>query len=303
MKVTALSGGVGGARMLRGLDALEGVDLTAIVNVGDDEVIYGLHVSPDIDTVIYTLAGTEGPQGWGIAEDAHNVMTSLDKFPIDTWFRMGDADIATNLFRTTRLGQGWTLSQVTTAQAAVFGLKATIVPATDDPLRTEVSVPEDGWIAFQTYFVDRRHQAEIDDLRFSGAWAATPAPGVIESIQAADVVVIGPSNPPLSIWPILAVAEVADALIAADRVVAISPLFGGRPLKGPADRVMRGVGLPPGTEGILAAYEGLLDELIVDISDAADIDRIDTDVNVRAFDTRIGDLEAALALAEELVTS
>ena len=303
MKVTALSGGVGGARMLRGLAALEEVDLAAIVNVGDDEVIYGLAVSPDIDTVIYTLASREGPQGWGLAEDSHGVMDSLERFPINTWFSMGDADLATNLFRTARLGQGWTLSQATTAQAAVFGVTATVLPVTDDPVRTEVKLADEGWISFQTYFVDRRHQGDVVDVRYSGAWAARPAPGVVEAIRNAELVVIGPSNPPLSIWPVLAVPGVAEAVRDARRVVAISPLFGGRPLKGPADVVLKGVGLPGGNEGILAAYDGLLDELIVDTSDQADVDEIVTDVLLRALDIRIADAEAAADLAGRLVES
>lgn len=303
MKVTALSGGVGGARMLRGLAALDGVDLTAVVNVGDDDVIYGLAVSPDIDTVIYTLAQNEGPQGWGLSGDSHTVMDSLEKFPIDTWFSMGDSDLATNLFRTARLGQGWTLSQATTAQAAVFGVTATVLPVTDDPVRTEVKLRDEGWITFQTYFVDRRHQGEVVDVRFSGAWAAHPAPGVMAAIRQADLVVIGPSNPPLSIWPILSVPGVAEAIGDSARVVAVSPLFEGRPLKGPADVVMRGVGLPAGTEGILAAYDGLLDELIVDTADAADVEQLQGEVRIRPLDTRIAEPEAAAALAQRLVES
>jgi LPPG:FO 2-phospho-L-lactate transferase len=301
VKVAALSGGVGGARMLRGLAALEDVDLTAIVNIGDDEMIYGLAVSPDIDTVIYTLADREGPQGWGVADDSHAVMTSLERFPINTWFSMGDADLATNLFRTARLGQGWTLSQTTTAQAAVFGVKATVIPATDDPVRTEVRLADEEWISFQTYFVDRRHQGDVIDVRFLGAWASRPAPGVLEAIHQADLIVIGPSNPPLSIWPILAVPGVADAVGDAKRVVAVSPLFGGRPLKGPADVVMRGLGLPPGNAGVLAAYDGLLDELIIDTADVADIDDIDTEVQVRARDIRIADVDSATDLASALI--
>jgi LPPG:FO 2-phospho-L-lactate transferase len=287
--------------MMRGLAALDDCQLTGIVNVGDDEVIYGLHVSPDIDTVIYTLAGVEGPQGWGLGSDTHSVMEALEKFPIDTWFRIGDGDLATNLFRTMRLGQGWTLSQVTTAQAAVFGVGATILPVSDDPIRTEVSLPSEGWISFQTYFVDRRHQSEIDDLRFSGATMAEAAPGVIDAIDDADLVVICPSNPPLSVWPILAVPGVAEAVESARRVVAVSPLFGGRPLKGPADRVMRGIGLPEGTEGILAAYVGLIDELVIDLADAGDVERIETGVAIRLLSTHIGHLEAARTLANKLV--
>ena len=301
VKVAALSGGVGGARMLRGLAMLEDVEVTAIVNVGDDEMIYGLAVSPDIDTVIYTLAGQEGPQGWGLAQDSNSVMDSMEKFPIDTWFSIGDADLATNLFRTARLGQGWTLSQITTAQAAVFGVTASVLPVTDDPVRTEVRLEDEEWISFQTYFVDRRHQGDVVDVRFLGAWAARPAPGVLDAVRQADVVVIGPSNPPLSIWPILTVPGVADAVGDAQRVVAVSPLFSGRPLKGPADVVMRGLGLPHGNRGVLAAYDGLLDELVVDLADASDIDEIDTAVELRALDTRIADADSAAALAAELV--
>lgn len=301
LKVTALSGGVGGSRMLRGLAALTDIDLTAIVNVGDDEVVYGLAVSPDIDTVIYTLAGVEGGQGWGLAQETYSVMSALEKFPIDTWFSLGDADLATNLFRTARLGQGWTLSQVTTAQAAVFGVKPTIIPVSDDPIRTEVKLAGEGWVSFQSYFVDRRQQGEVEDVRFAGAWVATPAPGVIEALRAADLVVIGPSNPPLSIWPILSVTGVADALADAPRVVAVSPLFGGRPLKGPADAVMRGVGLPPGTDGVLAAYAGLLHELVIDTGDAGDLEVVTTDVRLRVMDTRIKEPEDAATLAARLV--
>lgn len=301
MKVAALSGGVGGARMLRGLSALEGVDLTAIVNVGDDEEIYGLYVAPDIDTVIYTLAGQEGTGGWGARDDTLTVMTALDRFPIDTWFRIGDVDLATNLFRTARLRGGWTLSQVTTAQAAVFGVKATVLPATETRVRTDVHVTDEGWIPFQNYFVDRQHRPPIDDVRFIGIDAAEPAPGVLDALEEAELVVIGPSNPPLSIWPILAVPGIADALADHPRVVAVSPLIGGRPLKGPADRVMEGLGLPSGSAGVAAAYAGVLDELVVDTSDSADTELDLGDVQVRALPTRIAEVDDAAALAEKLL--
>lgn len=301
MKVAALSGGVGGARMLRGLAGLDGIELTAIVNIGDDESIYGLDVSPDVDTVIYTLARREGRQGWGLDGDSYATVDALGRFPIDTWFRIGDSDLATNLFRTARLGDGWTLSQVTTAQAAVFGLQATILPASDDPVRTEVHVPGEGWLAFQTYFVDRHHASPVDDVRFDGAWAASPAPGVIDAIRQAEVVVIGPSNPPLSIWPILSIGGIADAISDARRVVAVSPLFGGRPLKGPADTILRGLGLPDGTEGIITAYEGLLDELVVDVGDETDASLGGTGLDVYALPTRISDPERAIELAAKII--
>ncbi|MFP3915521.1 MAG: 2-phospho-L-lactate transferase [Actinomycetota bacterium] len=302
MKVAALSGGVGGSRMLRGLAALDDVELTAIVNVGDDDEIYGVHVSPDIDTVIYTLAGRESAAGWGLADDTHTVMDALEKFPIDTWFRIGDADLATSLFRTARLRSGWTLTQATTAQAAVFGASAVVLPASDDPVRTEVHVVDEGWLPFQSYFVDRQHRAPVDDIRFVGAPLASPAPGVVEAIREADVVVIGPSNPPLSIWPVLSVEGIATAVEEASRVVAISPLFGGRPLKGPADAVMEGLGLPGGTEGIAAAYDGLLTELVVDTIDASDMSLQLGGVEIRALPTRITTPEEAAALAEKLLS-
>lgn len=287
--------------MLRGLAHVDEVELTAVVNVGDDDVIYGVHVSPDIDTVIYTLAEREGSAGWGLADDGHAVMDALEKFPIDTWFSVGDSDLATSLFRTARLQSGWTLSQVTTAQAAVFGVPAHVLPATDDRVRTEVHVVDEGWLPFQSYFVDRQHRPAVDDVRFAGVSSASPAPGVVEAISKADVVVIGPSNPPLSIWPILSVDGLADA-IAARRVVAVSPLFGGRPLKGPADAVMEGLGLPGGTAGVVAAYDGLLTEIVVDSVDASDME-LDLDgVEVRALPTRISSPEDAAALAEKLLS-
>lgn len=287
---------------MRGLAGLDDIELTAVVNVGDDDAIYGVHVSPDVDTVIYTLAQREGSAGWGLADDGHAVMDALEKFPIDTWFSIGDADLATSLFRTSRLRRGWTLSQVTTAQAAVFGVTSSILPATDDEVRTEVHVVGEGWLPFQSYFVDRQHRPSVDDVRFSGAASASAAPGVVEALSEADVVVIGPSNPPLSIWPILAVDGIAEAVARAPRVVAVSPLFGGRPLKGPADVVMEGVGLPAGTTGVVAAYDGLLTELVVDSVDASDMD-LDLDgVDVRALPTRITTPEDAAALAEKLLS-
>lgn len=287
--------------MLRGLARLEEVELTAIVNVGDDEDIYGLHVSPDVDTVIYTLAEVEGRQGWGYADDSHYAMTTLERFPIDTWFRIGDRDLATHLFRTARLRDGWTLSQTITAQAAAFGIDVTVLPASDDRIRTELHSPGEGWLSFQDYFVDRHHAVEIDDVRFVGADSATPAPGVLAALEDADHIVIGPSNPPLSIWPTLAIPGVAEAIEAAERVTAVSPLFGGRPLKGPTDRIMSGLGLPAGTAGILAGYRGLLGTLFVDDADAADVSLSTSSVTVHTSDTRIVDATDAQKLAAAIL--
>jgi LPPG:FO 2-phospho-L-lactate transferase len=300
MRVALMSGGVGGARLARGLAALPEVDLTVVVNVGDDEEIYGLYVSPDLDTVMYTLGGLEGPQGWGMADDRFTVMEALYGFPIDSTFMIGDRDLATNLFRTDRLQAGWTLSWVTTALGAAFRSPAVVLPVTDDRLRTKVHIPDEGWVTFQEYFVRRGHQVEIDDIRFDGAADAKAAPGVVEAIETADLVVIGPSNPPLSIWPVLAVSEVADALEQCRRVVGVSPLIGGTAIKGPAHRVLKSLGFASGNGGVVAAYDGLLTDLFVYHLDADDVDGLDG-VRVHAADTRIEDREAAVRFAQELL--
>ncbi|MFP4073566.1 MAG: 2-phospho-L-lactate transferase CofD family protein, partial [Actinomycetota bacterium] len=200
MKVVELSGGVGGARMARGLAAVPEVDLTVIVNVGDDASNHGLHISPDLDTVVYTLAGVEGPRGWGRADDTFTLNNELGRFGVDNTFQLGDRDLALKLFRTNELANGARLSDVTARIARAFDVSPTVLPATDEPLRTMVRTA-DGWLTFQEYFVKRGHRDEVVELRFDGAEDAAPAPGVLEAIRDADMVIIGPSNPLLSIWP------------------------------------------------------------------------------------------------------
>ncbi|MCO6501543.1 MAG: 2-phospho-L-lactate transferase [Acidimicrobiales bacterium] len=297
MKVVELSGGVGGARLARGLDALPDIDLTVVVNVGDDERFHGLLVSADIDTVLYTLAGIEGPEGWGRRDDTFAFNDELARYGVDNRFRIGDRDLALIVTRTARLAAGESLSKITADLARALGVRATVLPATDDTLRTEVRL-DSGWTSFQDYFVIRRNRDEVREVAYRGAEDARPAPGVIESIEAADLVVIGPSNPPLSVWPILAVPGVRDALASHQRVVAVSPLFQGKALKGPADRVMATLGLPQGNRGVARAYEGLIDILVVDAGDARD--EIDG-IRLVATDTRISDPEAAARFARELV--
>lgn len=297
--VTLLSGGVGGARLARGLAGVLGPDLTVVVNVGDDEEVYGVHVSPDLDTVVYTLAGRQGPQGWGVAGDTFVVLGHLAGFGVDTTFRLGDADLALNLVRTAGLRRGDPLSAVTASITAVFGLLPAILPATDDPVRTQVQIATGEWLSFQEYFVVRGHRDEVCALRFAGAADAAPAPGVVAAIENASMVVIAPSNPPLSIWPILAVPGIAEAVASAPRVVAVSPLFRGTALKGPADRVMAGLGLPPGNAGVLAAYRGLAGELVVDEGDRSDRDL--PGARIRVADTRIADPERAERFARLLL--
>jgi LPPG:FO 2-phospho-L-lactate transferase len=299
MKLAMLSGGVGGARLARGLAALNEVDLTVVVNVGDDDHVYGLSVSPDIDTVIYTMVGREGSHGWGLRDDDFTVMNALDALPIDTTFRIGNGDLATNLFRTDRLAAGWSLTWITTALASAYGVEATVLPTTDDPLRTQVKV--DGrWVPFQEYFVARRHADEVEDVRFEGAGFCRPAPGVIEAIEAAEALVIGPSNPVLSIWPILAIPAIAEAVASKAVVLAVSPLIGGSSLKGPAHRVLSSLGLGTGTGAVVAAYGGLLTDLVIDDADASDRNGVRRPA-IHLTDTRIPDLVSSTRLAQTIV--
>ena len=302
MHITLLSGGVGGARLARGLAALPGVDLSVIVNTGDDDQIYGLSVSPDLDTVMYTIAGIEGPNGWGLADDPFTIMDHLSDLGVATEFRIGDADLATNLFRTQELAAGVPLSEVTGRLTEVLQISATILPMSDDPVRTEIKTGDGSWRSFQDYFVRRGHSDEVVDIRFAGSAQAQPAPGVEQALRNADAIVIGPSNPPLSIWPILAVPGIALAVASGAPVLAVSPLFGGKALKGPAHSVMASLGLPAGNEGVLTAYDGLVHQLVIDQGDAHERGRLaGDDVTVHIRDTRFPDRPHAVAFAEWLI--
>jgi LPPG:FO 2-phospho-L-lactate transferase len=300
-RVVELSGGVGGARLGRGLDALAEVDLTVVVNVGDDLPIHGLYVSPDLDTMVYTLAGIEGPHGWGRAEDTFIANAELARFGVDNKFQLGDRDLALKINRTHRMTQGDTLSEVTDSIRTAFGIQSSILPASDEPVRTMVTTTDGIRLTFREYFVDRGHQDHVEALEFDGAAHTTPAPGVIEAIDAADLVVIGPSNPPLSIWPILAIEPIAQAVRRHARVIAVSPLIGGRTLKGPADVVMADLGLGTGSGAVLASYDGLIDTLVVDTSDSDDEGEIGG-VRVVALETRIAAREDAANLARAILS-
>jgi len=296
-----LSGGVGGARLARALQrVIDPADLSVIVNVGDDEDVYGTRVCADLDTVSYTLAGIEGSQGWGVADDTFNVMEALAAMGVNTAFRLGDRDLALCLRRTTALRAGVPLSEITTTITQSLGVAPQVFPASDDEIRTRVRVTGGTWLDFQDYFVVRGHRDPVDAVRYDGAASARPAPGVLEAITAADLVIVAPSNPPLSIWPILAVPGIHDAISASPRTVAVSPLFAGKALKGPADRVMAGLGLPPGNAGVMAAYEGLITDLVIDQVDAAERAALaGGPVAVHAMDTRLTgpDYGAAVAAA------
>ena len=297
IKVTELSGGVGGARLARGLAALHEVDLTVVVNVGDDMTMHGLQISPDIDTVVYTLAGVEGPMGWGRAGDTFTFNEEIARFGLDNVFRLGDRDLALKLFRTALMGEGVPLSEITKRVVDSFDVGADVLPATDDAVPTRVRLA-DGWVGFHEYFVKRGHRDEVLELEFRNVLTATPAPGVVAAIEEADVLIVGPSNPLLSIAPILAIEGVREVVAGHPHRLAVSPLIGGAAVKGPADKVMISLGYRPGNQGVADFYLGLVDLLVIHSDDA---DAPVVGVRTLATDTLIEEKSAALRLARELV--
>ncbi len=269
-RIVALSGGVGGARFLRGLvRATDPAGLTVVGNVGDDVEVLGLHVSPDLDSILYALGGVaDEERGWGRADETWVAFGEAVRLGGEGWFSLGDRDLGLHLVRTQALARGEPLSAVTARLANAFGIEATLLPATDDRLRTWVDTPA-GSFPFQEWFVARRHGDEVDLVRFEGEDAATPAPGVVEAIEHAELIVICPSNPFISIWPILAVGGIREALERrAAPCVAVSPLVGGRAIKGPADRMLQRLagGTDPGR--VATCYRGVIDVLVFDESEA-----------------------------------
>jgi LPPG:FO 2-phospho-L-lactate transferase len=271
--LVALAGGVGAARLLRGLvDVVDPSEITAVVNTGDDLVLHGLHISPDLDTVTYTLAGAINPEtGWGLSGESWATMDALRAYGGDlAWFGLGDRDIGTHLYRTSRLAAGATLSQVTTEIAARWGLGLTLMPVTDDVLATRVTVAGGDEIGFQEYFVGHHHEIAIEAVRFAGADRARPAPGVLDALARADLVVICPSNPIVSIGPVLAVPGVRAAVEARrDATVAVSPIIAGAALKGPADRMLAELGHEVSVVGVARLYAPLAASLVIDEADTA----------------------------------
>ena len=271
--MAALCGGVGAARFLGGLVAVvDPRQVVAVVNTGDDAVLHGLHVSPDLDTVTYTLAGAISQErGWGLEGETWTAMDALARYPSRlSWFGLGDRDLATHLFRTQRLGDGAPLSTVTAEIAAAWGVDVRILPVTDDRLETVMDVEGEGEVGFQDYFVRLRHSVVVRSVRFRGADAAGPAPGVLDALRTADLVVICPSNPIVSIGPVLAVPGVREAVVARrDRVVAVSPIVAGAALKGPADRLMAELGHEVSVVGVAHLYARVAATLVIDAADAA----------------------------------
>jgi LPPG:FO 2-phospho-L-lactate transferase len=273
--ICVLAGGVGAARLLAGLvRVVPPAEITVVGNVGDDLLLHGLHISPDLDTITYTLADQVDPQrGWGLRDETWQAMDMVGRYGGVAWFNLGDRDLGTHLFRTQRLSEGATLSEVTAEVVAAWDLGFRLLPVTDDPIRTRVTVVDpdaEREVGFQEWFVQRRHDVPVRALRFAGVDEASPAPGVLEAILEADAVVVAPSNPLVSIGPLLAVAGVEDAIRSVrDKVVAVSPIVAGAALKGPADRLMADLGHEATVVGVARLYADLTATLVIDEADAA----------------------------------
>jgi LPPG:FO 2-phospho-L-lactate transferase len=269
-RVCALAGGVGAAKMLRGvIRAVDAPDVTAIVNTGDDVTLHGLHISPDLDTITYTLAEAINPEtGWGLAGETWQAMSALECYDGLTWFRLGDKDLATHMYRTQRLRDGLGLAAVTEEIVRAWGLELRVLPVTEDRMETRVTVEGEGEIGFQEYFVGRQHNVTVTAVRFAGADESSPAPGVLDAIADADVMLICPSNPIVSIGPVLAVPGVRAAVEARRaQAVAVSPIVAGTALKGPADRMLRELGHDASVVGVARLYRDLAATLVVDEAD------------------------------------
>ena len=302
--ITALAGGVGAARFLTGLVKLVNKkDLSIIVNTGDDIELFGLHISPDIDIVTYTLAGiVDEEKGWGIRGDTFQCLEALRKFNQDVWFNIGDRDLATHIFRTNLLKKGLKLSEVTAEVTRALGLNVAILPMTDDKFETHI-ITRNGSIHFQEYLVKRGARDEVLGVEFLGADNAKPAAGVIDSVMNAELVIVCPSNPIVSIGTILAVKGVRDALKRTDaKKVAISPIIAGAPIKGPADKLLKGLGLEVSAYSVAKLYSDFLDTFILDAADSAQKDKIEKlGIKVKVTNTIMRTLEDKIQLAKTVL--
>lgn len=299
--ITVLAGGVGAARFLTGLTQLVKQEaLTVIVNTGDDIELFGLHISPDIDIVTYTLAGIVNDQkGWGIKGDTFNCLNLLKVFGEVDWFNLGDRDFATSILRTNMLKNGATLSQVTAKISCDLGLELKILPMTDDKVATYVQIP-DGFVHFEEYMVKRAAKDPVFNVKFVGAETAKPAKGVIEAIMTSERIIICPSNPIVSIGTILHIPGVLAALQKTSaKKVAVSPIVAGVPIKGPADKLLDGLGIEVSTVGVAKLYADFIDWFILDSADAAEKDRVEAlGIKVAVGNTLMKDLASKTALAK-----
>ncbi len=309
IRVVVLAGGYGGARMAHGFQLLgERIELSVVVNTGDDLELHGLHVSPDLDTVMYTLAGVANTAtGWGVADETWSASAMLERYGQPTWFGLGDRDLATHITRTARLGDGETLTQVTKLLKDSLGIDAALLPMTDEPVRTKIRT-ESGWLDFQDYFVRRHHADEVLELRFDGLSKAQPTAEVRAAIESAELIVMAPSNPFVSVAPILALPGMADDLASAPaQIVAVSPIVAGVALRGPAADMMRSLGGDTPTSAGIARhyaerYPGLVEVLAIDSADAADTAPIEaTGIRPLVTGTVIGQPDERGRLAGELL--
>jgi LPPG:FO 2-phospho-L-lactate transferase len=292
MRVVALAGGVGAGKFLRGLiRVVSPEDVTVLVNTGDDLHLHGLHVSPDLDSVLYWLSGVaDTERGWGRAEETFRTRDELGRIGGQAWFALGDLDLATHLFRGHLLAEGQTLSQATEALCRAFGVRARLIPMTDDPVATRIqAVDADGTaldLHFQEYWVARGAQDEVKGVGYAGAAAARPAPGAVEAIAGADAVLVCPSNPVASIAPILAIPGIAEAVRARrERAAGVTPIVAGAPVRGMADRLMPAAGLEVSAHGAAATYRGLISGFVIDERDASLAPRIEAELGMRVGTT------------------
>jgi LPPG:FO 2-phospho-L-lactate transferase len=304
MRIAVLAGGVGGARFVQALtEVVEPADVTVIANVGDDLEVHGLHVSPDLDTLLYTLAGLgDKERGWGRAGETWNARETVEVLGGETWFQLGDRDLGLHLVRTDALRRGESLTSVTRRLAHAVGLELTLLPATDNRLRTRVRTPA-GEFEFQEWFVARGHRDPVDEVAYDGAALAMPAPGVLEALMEADLIAIAPSNPFVSIGPILAVSAIRDVVARRrERVVAISPLIGGSAVKGPADAMFGTLAGGTGAGDVAGCYEDLIGTLVFDEADVHDAEAV-AKRGVRPLVTRtlMSEAEARRALVESVL--
>ena len=308
--LAALAGGVGAARFLRGLvDVVDPSSVTAVVNTGDDDEFHGLWVCPDLDSVTYTLADAHNHElGWGLEGETFATIDALARYGSDTWFRLGDRDLATHLHRTQRRRDGAPLHHITAEIAAAWGVRTHLLPMSDDRVATRITARGPGGstdYAMQEWFVRERAEPVVESVRFVGADTARPAPGVLEALREAETIVICPSNPIISIGPVLAVPGIREVLTERrDRVVGVSPIVGGRPVKGPADRLMGPLGIDVSSVGVARAYRDFCSVLVIDELDERDARRIaDLDVRPVVTDTLMRDARVAAALARETLAA
>jgi len=306
MKIVVLAGGVGAARFLEGLvQIIDPKNITVIVNTGDDENFYGLRVCPDIDTIIYTLSGNHNDkQGWGLKDETFTVINQLKKLGHDNWFTLGDKDFATHIHRTNLIKQGKTLSEITKNIAEHFAIPFTILPMSDNIFKTVITTP-DGELSFQEYFVKRRFADKVLTITFNGMKRAKPAPGVLKAIDNADAIIIAPSNPIVSIGTILAVPDIREHIKNTKaKTIAVSPIVDGKAIKGPADTMLKDLGMDPSVIGVAKHYQDFLDMIVIDKQDKKQKKAIEKlGIKVIITDTMMKDIQTKKNLAQSVITA